>query len=136
MCGLEITLGKDEPPAPQAALDLVKAIVNDLERQNTNNKGKGKGITTGALKAEQIKKDTEEQTTKKCAKNAMIDTVEHVEAPIDVRTGRSDATMQLLVEVGGDENDNEMDVLHEETPESGQDIREMQQVRSFLSLHC
>ncbi|KAI9459597.1 hypothetical protein HD554DRAFT_2176867 [Boletus coccyginus] len=131
MCGLEITLGKKEPPVPQAALDLVKAIVNDLEAVNKNNKGKGKGTATGALEAKKIeKKGMKGRTANEKEKNAKHDDEECLEPSIEVKTGKlNDARKQQLVEVGENEDESGTDMLHEENSEGGQDKREMQERR-------
>jgi len=138
MCGLKITLGKNEPPVPQAALDLFKAIISDLETENTNNKGKGKAAAAaGGLVAEEIKKGSmKRRTTKKNEKNAKNDAAEHLQSRIEVRTGKLNARKQRLVGVGKDEGEGEINMLDEEIPEGGRDIQEAQQVRSFFSLHC
>jgi hypothetical protein len=54
MCGLGIRLEETEQPAPQAARDFTKAILEDLESTDDKTKGKEKG---GANAAEKIKRN-------------------------------------------------------------------------------
>lgn len=46
MCGIGITVGKNESPVPQAAHQLAKAILDDLEAADEMIKERRKGVAT------------------------------------------------------------------------------------------
>ncbi|KAI9574348.1 hypothetical protein HD554DRAFT_2034478 [Boletus coccyginus] len=136
MCGLKIMLGKNEPPVPQAALDLVKVIVDDLKVANKNNKGKGKGTTTGALEAKQIeKKDMKGWMANEKEKNVKHNEEECLKPSIEVKTGKLNTRKQQLVKVGKNEDKSGTDMLHKENSEGGQAIWKMQQLIKICNIN-
>ena len=129
MCGLEVTLGAETPPVPQAAHDWTNAILADLELADRTNKGKAKKIDAGGPGAEA----NTAQTRRKAMSEA----------------GKGKASSRKRPRVD-EESQSEEEIVEEENGQQGQpegindgdetiamaiDVDEMQEVSPFHRPH-
>ncbi|KAI9453583.1 hypothetical protein HD554DRAFT_2179395 [Boletus coccyginus] len=98
MCGLAVTLGKAEPPAPQASRELAKAILDDLKTAEKKNRDKGKQPVVGITDEEKVK-GKRKSTSRPSA------TQDKVETSIRARTERRKPTMDRQPLVDGSEHE-------------------------------
>lgn len=100
MCGLGVTLGKNKPPIPQAAHQLAKAILDDLEEADKKNKGKQKEMFTP---------DQAEGVSGKTKRMTRSSTIEdNAEKNVRGKTCKQATWKQPSVEGDGRGNDSEV----------------------------
>ncbi|KAI9453585.1 hypothetical protein HD554DRAFT_2179397 [Boletus coccyginus] len=118
MCGLGVTLGKHEPPVPQAAHDFAKAILDDLEIVDRKRKGKVKVADAEDLEVEEkIKKGTSRVAGKKNEKKKKL-----------VWRGKGTAAKQPQVEdhEHETESEGERDMAEKENQKFAENSQDMQ----------
>lgn len=147
MCGLGITLGKSEPPVPEAARDFAKAIIDDLEAADSKKMGKRKAPHNESPEAAGMKEGTAKATGKNPGKKSVKNkVVKQVQSNIKVRKGKAtleklpfleeeDGAAECEIEVvgGGTLLDRQSDGIHADHDVADVDMQEVDPF--FFCLH-